>query len=65
VLNYRQDGTPFWVELSIAPVVNASGWFTHWASVQRDITERKRIEADLLESLEHHHHSVELNSQVP
>ena len=41
LINYRKDGTPFWVELSIVPVANEAGWFTHWVSVQRDITERK------------------------
>ena len=41
LINYRKDGTPFWVELSIAPVVDGRGWYTHWISIQRDITERK------------------------
>ncbi|GAC1306337.1 MAG: EAL domain-containing protein [Vulcanimicrobiaceae bacterium] len=44
LLNYRKDGRPFWVELSIVPVADAKGWFTHWVSVQRDITERKKAE---------------------
>ena len=44
LVNYRKDGTPFWVELSIVPVANEAGWFTHWVSVQRDITERKESE---------------------
>ncbi|MEN2787279.1 putative bifunctional diguanylate cyclase/phosphodiesterase [Sphingomonas qilianensis] len=41
LINYRKDGTEFWVELSIVPVANEKGWFTHWVSVQRDISERK------------------------
>ncbi|PYD17143.1 MULTISPECIES: putative bifunctional diguanylate cyclase/phosphodiesterase [Pseudomonas syringae group] len=41
LLNTRKDGSKFWVELSIVPVANEKGWFTHWVSVQRDITERK------------------------
>ena len=41
LVNYRKDGTPFWVELSIAPVADEHGWYTHWISIQRDITERK------------------------
>jgi diguanylate cyclase (GGDEF)-like protein/PAS domain S-box-containing protein len=41
MINYRKDGSEFWVELSIVPVANEKGWFTHWVSVQRDITERK------------------------
>ena len=46
LLNYRKDGTEFWVELNIRPVADESGWYTHWVSVQRDITERKLAEAD-------------------
>lgn len=41
LLNYRKDGTEFWSELSIVPVANEQGWFTHWVSVQRDVTERR------------------------
>lgn len=44
LLNYRKDGTTFWVEISIFPVSNKRGWFTHWVSVQRDISERKNAE---------------------
>lgn len=52
LLNYHKNGTPFWVELSIVPVADETGWFTHWVSVQRDMTERKRVEAELLQSQE-------------
>ncbi|GJD97671.1 putative bifunctional diguanylate cyclase/phosphodiesterase [Methylobacterium iners] len=44
LLNTRKDGTEFWVELSIVPVANEKGWFTHWVSVQRDVSERKAAE---------------------
>ncbi len=47
LLNYRKDGSEFWIELVIVPVANAKGWYTHWVSVQRDITERKAIEQAL------------------
>jgi PAS domain S-box-containing protein len=30
VLNYHQDGTPFWNRLSLAPVRNHSGQVTHY-----------------------------------
>jgi len=42
LINYRKDGSEFWVELSIVAVADSS--YTHWVSVQRDITERKRAE---------------------
>jgi PAS domain S-box-containing protein len=44
VLNYHKNGEKFWVELSIVPVADETGWYTHWVSVQRDITERKNAE---------------------
>ncbi len=45
--NYRKDGTEFNVELSISPIANEEGWFTHWVSVQRETTERKEAEEAL------------------
>ncbi|MEY3787659.1 MAG: hypothetical protein RIQ94_2538 [Pseudomonadota bacterium] len=47
ILNYRKDGSTYWNELEIVPVANENGWYTHWVSVQRDITERKLIEEQL------------------
>ncbi|WP_392480229.1 PAS domain S-box protein [Nostoc sp. C110] len=44
VINYRKDGSEFWNEFSIVPVADQTGWYTHWISVQRDITERKRLD---------------------
>lgn len=46
VFNYRKDGTEFWVELNIVPVPDENGYYTHWISIQREITERKRHEAE-------------------
>lgn len=47
LLNYRKNGTEFWVELVIFPVADESGWFTHWVAVQREITEKKLLEQGL------------------
>lgn len=47
ILNYRQDGTPFWNRLSITPVRDASGKVTHHIGVQSDITEQKHGEEEL------------------
>jgi len=47
LLNYRKDGTAFWVEVEIVPVADSDGWYTHWVSVQRDVTERKAAEQRL------------------
>jgi len=42
LLNYDKSGRPFWVHLSITPVADETGWYTHWVSVQRDVTEERR-----------------------
>lgn len=44
ILNYTKSGKEFWVNLSIAPVANEAGWYTHWISIQKDITEKKNRE---------------------
>ncbi len=46
-INYRKDGTEFWVEMSIVPIADENGEFTHWVSVHRDISDRKLAEAAL------------------
>jgi PAS domain S-box-containing protein len=46
-INYRKDGTEFWVEMSIVPIADKNGKFTHWVSVHRDISDRKLAEAAL------------------
>jgi PAS domain S-box-containing protein len=51
-INYRQDGSEFWVEFSVVPVADKQGYYTHWISVQRDITERKHTEEALRQSEE-------------
>ena len=48
ILNYRKDGTTFWNELSIAPVLNAAGTLIQFVGVQRDISERKAAQAELV-----------------
>src|SRR5690606_2444798 len=44
ILNYRKDGRPFWVELSIVPIFDDEGRLTPWSSVQREKTARKEAE---------------------
>ncbi len=50
LINYTKGGEEFWVELDIVPIADAKGWFTHWVSVQRDITRRKQAEKALTDS---------------
>ena len=47
VINYRKDGTEYNLEWQITPIRNANGTITHFVAIQRDVTERKRAEAEL------------------
>lgn len=47
LVNYRKNGTPYWVDMGLVPVTNEDGWCTHWISVQRDITLQKSVEEEL------------------
>jgi len=47
VLNYKKNGETFWQELNIFPLPNEAGQYTHWVSIQRDITERKIAEQQI------------------
>lgn len=44
LINYKKDGTLFWIELDIAPIKDTQNVATHWVSVARDITLRKSTE---------------------
>ncbi len=62
VLNYTKSREEFWAELDIVPLTNADGEHTHWVSVKRDITERKRTEAMLQENEARAAHAQKLES---
>ena len=47
LVNYRKNGSEFWVELLLVPSTNAQGRVTHFIGVQRDVTERRRVEGEL------------------
>ncbi len=44
LVNYKKDGTPFWVDVSLSPVFDENRFLTHWTAVQRDTTERRTAE---------------------
>jgi diguanylate cyclase (GGDEF)-like protein/PAS domain S-box-containing protein len=47
VLNYKKNGEEFWQSLNIFPVADSQGWFTHWVSIQHNVTPRKLAEAQV------------------
>jgi diguanylate cyclase (GGDEF)-like protein/PAS domain S-box-containing protein len=49
LLNVRKDGSEFWVQFIVVPVADEAGWYTHWVSIQRDVTGRRRRMDELRE----------------
>lgn len=49
LINYTKSGEEFWLELDIVPVADASGWYTHWVAIERDVTTRKCVEVEQLQ----------------
>lgn len=44
IINYKKNGEPFWLHMSISPVADETGWFTHWIAIERDVTAIKKRE---------------------
>ncbi|WP_298759222.1 PAS domain S-box protein [uncultured Psychroserpens sp.] len=44
--NYKKDGTLFWNDLYIMPIINAKGTITHFIGIQNDVTQRRKAEAE-------------------
>lgn len=47
LLNYKKDGTPYWLDINIFPLKNRFGEVTHFAAIERDVTESKFREDQL------------------
>ena len=45
--NRRKNGTLYWENATISPIVDAQGRITHFLAVKEDITERKALESQL------------------
>jgi PAS domain S-box-containing protein len=48
VINYTKSGDQIYVEMDIVPVENSGGEVTHFVAVERDITERRKLEQQFL-----------------
>jgi PAS domain S-box-containing protein len=62
MINYRKDGSEFYLEWSVGPVRKEGGEITHFVSTQRDVTERRRIDEKLRNSEEEFRLLFELSS---
>ncbi len=45
--NYTKDGIAYWLDISITPVRDETGQVTHFAAIERDVTQRKAFEKEM------------------
>jgi PAS domain S-box-containing protein len=50
ILNYAKDGQEYWLDLQIIPLRGPKGELTHFAAIERDLTERHQAEQAQRES---------------
>lgn len=44
IINYRKNGSQFWVSYSVTPVMDHKGQYAHWVAILRDVTDFKNQE---------------------
>ncbi len=49
IVNYTRAGEAYWVDIDIAPLFDEYGRVTHFIAVERDVSARKRAEAEVQE----------------
>jgi PAS domain S-box-containing protein len=47
VLNYRKNGTEFWMDIDLVPVFDLAGKSTHFVAIERDTTAEQKTEEQL------------------
>jgi len=63
LLNRTKNGKEYWIDLSIVPVRNDDGVITHFASLERDITEQRQQQAKLHDVTQQAEASARLKSE--
>jgi PAS domain S-box-containing protein len=48
LLSRKKDGEPFWESVSISPLKDEQGRITHFVGINKDVTERKQAEAEIV-----------------
>jgi PAS domain S-box-containing protein len=52
VINYKKNGEAFWTSISLSPISDTGGVYTHWIAIKRDTTEKKLMEENYIKAKE-------------
>lgn len=62
LLNKRKDGTLFWESVTLTSIKNEKGLITNYIAIKENITERKQMEAELIQAKDKAEESDRLKS---
>lgn len=48
VVVYTKAGRELWLEIDLTPITDETGRYTHWVAVERDVTERRQQQQEIL-----------------
>ncbi|MDD9269107.1 PAS domain S-box protein [Paenibacillus sp. GCM10023248] len=63
-LKLRKDGSSFYANVTVSPVKNSEGTVIAFVGIERDISERKKFEEELLESEKQFRRLIKLNPEA-
>ncbi|CDT78655.1 Putative sensory box sensor histidine kinase/response regulator (fragment) [Vibrio diabolicus] len=63
ILNYTKSKHPYWVELELSPVFDEDGGLLRFIAVERDITDRRRMERRLSSALDKSKKAMQAKSE--
>lgn len=52
LINYTKDGRAYWIEVDAQPMFNVDGVLQGFMAIERDISERRRRDAELVQAIE-------------
>ncbi len=62
-LNKKKNGELYWESASISPIIDSRGKITHYLTIKEDITEKKKVEKELILAKEKAEESDRLKSE--
>jgi PAS domain S-box-containing protein len=64
LINYDKYGKEYWIDVNISPLKDENGNVTHFASVERDVTERKNAQQEREQLINRLSEANELNDAI-
>ena len=51
VINYKKNGEEFWNNISVSPIADEKGWFTHLIAIERDVTANLKKDQEVTKAI--------------